>query len=217
MRISDILYEMPMIHSDLDSHELSTKDGNLMYFRRYEKGAELVSDLGGGVGVYHSDRGNPTYLVLDHERQRVLYYMQYVPSNNRQLGKYVYQKFLWIDKGSRGTVGYLPTHYFYQLVDEFGMVVTDSEQTSDGRRFWEKRIADAFGRGLRVYYHDFKTSELVKLHTVSDVSEYDHKYAIYSDNESALDRVFVITSRELTDVGAANPVKKPSTFSGLRV
>lgn len=218
MLITELLYEMPMHHNDLSSHELNTPDGNHTYYRKYIKGAKLVNELSPAIGIYHSNRRYPTYLVLDKSTERVLYFMQYSVANDQMLGKYVYQKFLWIDPTKRHIVGKLPTHYFYELINEYQTIATDSEQTLDGRRFWVHRIGEAFSRGLNVYYYDLATGMLLQLSGPADVAAFDNKYQIYSTSESSLDRVFVITSTtlEVTDPNVDNtPVAKPSMFAGL--
>ncbi|REF26211.1 hypothetical protein BDD26_0818 [Xenorhabdus cabanillasii] len=54
----------------------------------------------------------------------------------------------------KGAVNDLPRTFFFNLLEQHNIVVTDEEQTGDGRRFWETMLSWAFGTGFHVYASD---------------------------------------------------------------
>ena len=59
--------------------------------------------------------------------------------------------------------------FFKMLVPKYGTVMSDSQQTKDGRRFWQSRMGDALHKGLYVYTFDQMTRELKRLHASDDI------------------------------------------------
>lgn len=200
MRLEELtqgLFESPLAIEPLDDHVINTTFGNHKYYNMYIRKDNDIVPLTNEINIYSDMYKRKGHIfAADPKVEQIYYLLNYETSTNPILGKYVAQTWLWIDKNI-GVVKSLPTKYFFELVDEYGTIVTDSEQTPDGKKFWIKRIKDAFTKNLNVYYFNFITSELVKLNSPNDVSTYDAKYQIYSQHETSLDKVFVITRNNL--------------------
>lgn len=129
MLITELLYEMPMHHNDLSSHELNTPDGNHTYYRKYIKGAKLVNELSPAIGIYHSNRRYPTYLVLDKSTERVICYLHFSIFvrffADCNIAKHFYQgvvAFVFItrpihDFTIQSCLGHIHIHHSHQLME----------------------------------------------------------------------------------------------------
>ena len=61
--------------------------------------------------------------------------------------------------------------FFKMLLPKYGVVMSDSQQTNDGRKFWQSRMLDALHKGLSLYSFDQNTRELKRMHSVDDVND----------------------------------------------
>ena len=193
-----LLFEYPMYHEDLNDHPLNNPDGNKEYFDKFIKMVHPIEELSDGVILYHFENSKGgTYLAANPKTKSVYYLMQYNRSFHNLIGKFVYQKFLWIDKSKRSIIGHLPSYYFYDLIDDYFTIATDAEQTKNGEQFWKRRIKEAFSKNLNVYYFNDDLDHLEQLESSNDVEIFNNKYQIYSNHESSLHKAFVISSKQL--------------------
>lgn len=79
---------------------------------------------------------------------------------------------------------------------KFGTILTDSEQTWDGKRFWKHRIAEAFDNNLNVYFYDFSNHTIIKLNDNQDFRQAELIYDIWGSNKHKMKRI-VISNKEL--------------------
>lgn len=70
------------------------------------------------------------------------------------------QFWVWSDK-SRDTSG-IAKWIFNQLLNVYHVIMTDSQHTQDGEKFWLNRIVDAFNTGLNVYFVKLNKPNIVK-------------------------------------------------------
>lgn len=61
--------------------------------------------------------------------------------------------------------------FFRMLLPKYGVVMSDSQQTNDGRKFWQSRMLDALHKGLFVYTFDQNTRDLNRLHNTDDIDD----------------------------------------------
>jgi hypothetical protein len=201
MKLSELfenLFESPMYHEDLDDHALNTPDGNKEYFRKFIRMVDPIEELSDGIILYSFENSKGgLYFAANPKSETIYYFMQYNRSFHKLIGNFVYQKFLWLNKSKRNIVGYLPTYYFYDLIDDYSTIATDAEQTKDGEKFWKKRIKEAFSKNLNVYYFDDYSNHIEQLDNPNDIDIFNNKYQIYSNHESSLHKAFVISTKEL--------------------
>lgn len=63
-----------------------------------------------------------------------------------------------------------PTYIFFKmLLPKYGIMMSDSQQTNDGRKFWQSRMLDAMHKGLYVYTFDQMTRALRRLQSSYDL------------------------------------------------
>ena len=92
-------------------------------------------------------------VVLDESNRRLLYLVQFGFSLVFSK-KGVTQTKVWRDKSSPLTKGLAERIFFHYLFPMADCIVTDKQQTSYGRAFWELRIYEAFAKSLPVYLLD---------------------------------------------------------------
>ncbi len=90
----------------------------------------------------------------------------------------------------------LPRTFFANLLKEHSIVVTDEEQTSDGKRFWETMIVWAFQSGFHVYISDGTLIDrpLTEINNMDDFYQQWEKFCWGSDRDVHTHRLVVISN-----------------------
>lgn len=92
---------------------------------------------------------------------------------------------------------------FAYLLQTHHIMVTDKDQTPDGRRFWERRILEAVSMSNRhVYYIDLNELDHEQVPIISEIADseafYEHYEPIaWGDSDAHGDRVFVLSCQNL--------------------
>jgi hypothetical protein len=102
-------------------------------------------------------------MCLDTQLEQITYDMTFEKRNHHKLGEYVWQSGVWVKEGYSYLDGLARKIFFDFLLKDNQVILTDSVQSWDGKRFWMNCIGRAFDKGLNVYYFDFKTEELIKI------------------------------------------------------
>jgi hypothetical protein len=61
---------------------------------------------------------------------------------------------VWADETIGGSLNIAKEVFFNYLLPEFHLISTDRQQTTDGKRFWGKRVNEALEKNLWVYFID---------------------------------------------------------------
>lgn len=99
----------------------------------------------------------------------------------------------------QSAVADLPRHFFRWLLDTYHIVVTDEEQTGDGRRFWEVMISWALAAGFYVYASDGGEPErpLFAVQDMESFFEYWSDFCWGNDPDIHTHRLIVISKKEI--------------------
>jgi hypothetical protein len=196
-----ILVESPYSIPDLDWHDLNDPNKNKAGYaifcgKKYQYKHKLMQ-LTENAAVYNQ---GTEYFCLDYESKRITYYMKNQVANKNFLGgNFAWQSMVWADpsKTSKYLSG-IPKKIFWEhLFKKYGTVVTDSEQTWHGRRFWEIRIAEALDNNINVYFCNFATKFIKKLEKFDDLNEYQLEYNIWGTQKGSDLKRMVITNKDL--------------------
>ncbi|NHB91360.1 hypothetical protein [Photorhabdus cinerea] len=99
-----------------------------------------------------------------------------------------------------GAVRSLPQEFFRFFLENYSIIVSDSDRTSDGRRFWERMIAWAVNvDGYYVYVSDGTREERL-LNLISSWDDFYITWADYCwgyDKDCHYHRLFVISKERL--------------------
>jgi hypothetical protein len=164
--------EHPQIIGEYAPEELHDLEQNHALYLQLSKNPnkQLLLQLSETCHVYVTKR---TVFCLDDELAMVVYEMEFRIGHNPVIGDYVWQTSVW--RCSFATITQLPTDIFFNyLVSNDHVVLTDSKQSWDGKRFWMDRITNAFDRDLNVYFFDFSNNKLQKMHSKQEWLRFHH-------------------------------------------
>lgn len=139
------------------------------------------------------------FFCLDSSIKKITYYMKYSVDTKPKIGQFVYQSLVWTDTLVHDVylVGVASKIVFEYLMPKFHTIVTDSQQTWKGKRFWQILIGIAFRKGFNIYYHNFRTRELVKLDDPDELYQFQKDYDIWGETDKHMLKRMVITDKVL--------------------
>lgn len=196
MKLDAILTEMPRDIPPIDWHYLNNDERNNAQYIEFSKDPykKVVDRLTDSAIVYK--RGSQ-YFCLDIEHKRITYYMKYEVGNNGKIGQYVWQSLVWINPSAVYIEHYPQKVFFQYLLPKFHSILTDSEQTFDGKRFWTYRIRDALKMNLNVYFYDFDKHNIIPIHNMNEFIKIQNLYDIWGNtNRHELKRI-LISSKQI--------------------
>jgi hypothetical protein len=120
------------------------------------------------------------FVVIDHQVQdapRVVYLMKYDIVFHKYVGrKCAQQLVVWRDATCVAVEGVARKIFVDHLMQNYGAVITDSRQTPDGQRFWNKRIAESMSAGYHVYYVNLMPDRVViELKTIAEFRAFQQR------------------------------------------
>lgn len=144
------LFEMPQSVFPTEFNLMDDVKNAAFTHKFFNEKKPLAIQQLGDYTLYESSRA---YALIENDTQRAAYAMQFTVSSNAYLRTTCAQQVMvWRDTQVYETEGLAPHIFFSHLLPKYHTIVTDSMQTEDGQRFWDKRILEALIRGLNVYY-----------------------------------------------------------------
>ncbi|WP_275556625.1 hypothetical protein [Mixta sp. Marseille-Q2659] len=148
-------------------------------------------------------KGDQYRLVTDNEYSETVYavklaFLEHIVPTK----KICTQIMVWktVQPQHDAAVSGLPQEFFRHFLSRYSIVVSDSEQTSDGRRFWERMIAWAIqADGYHVYVSD-GTEEDRPLTFMTSWDDFYGTWASFcwgKDRDCHSHRLFVISTESL--------------------
>lgn len=199
LSLESYLMEMPRMISNITNNLLDEPVGNNEEYRALNNQlskAIHLEQLNKDIALYLiKTQSKTTIVALDKSKERVEYLMEYEEDQNVKFGRYVYQSFVWVNKEC-AICRRLPRDCFFKyVVDQEDVVLTDSLQTWDGKKFWINRLKEAFEKNLFVYYVNDMANTIIKLDNFEQVDEFDQKYQIW--HQTGLHKLMAISKKEL--------------------
>lgn len=151
------------------------------------------------IKMHHGDY-DLIYAVLDHASKSVVYISKCVFAKDTNLGKYVYQSFVWINKSYKSILKDLPSDVIYQiLLPKYKVVSTDQLHTPKGMIYWahliKKAKSDEPGQ-YNVYYYNKKSGELKLVLSTTHLSQLQKEYKIWDHHVSGMSKIVIITTKK---------------------
>lgn len=138
--------------------------------------------------------------LLCHEKGRVLYYIKGVVLDDVFLGgKPVTQVLLWRTNNTdyiSVTSGLADMVFRELLLEQYNIVVSDSNQTLQGRGFWERQLDYAISYNDNVYRYDRISCELTPITDRNSIST--NKADLWGDSEE-YEHILAVISKEKLD------------------
>lgn len=145
------------------------------------------------------------YALIRNEDNYVAYYMQFRFDLINQIKRQcVRQITVWRSVLVSEQSGLAKRIFLNHLLKSYQTVITDAEQTPDGRRFWADRIRDCLSDGIIVYYLNIiAPREITQIHTMADYADIVSGRPAYGDETKFQHRRFVITSQPFKNLDTA--------------
>jgi hypothetical protein len=169
-RIKHKITSAPEMIEPIDVSSYTTLKQNKAKYRSFEKDQKkLIHTLDRGVVLYQIPKKD-AFIVLDHNSQNVLYDMRY--ELHAFFGhEFAVQRFIWasprLEKPELKIKNQSVTTYvFFNLLLKIAggiAIATDAFHTPDGKRFWLRRVTQAFSAKKHVYLVDMDKDQIIKI------------------------------------------------------
>jgi len=207
---------MPEEISDADfSRKLNITERNLVHTHDYLNKGVIDFHLPGyqvqhGYRLTKSKFDDHYRLITNDENPETAYAVRLVHMDSIIHGrKNCTQVMIWrsLRPEHRSSVQGIAALFFNYFLNTHSIIVSDSEQTQQGRRFWEYRIIEALSTpDLYVYVSDGTdgdkdgTRPLYPIHTDEEFFEYWSGFCWGTDKDVHSNRLFVISKDNLETV-----------------
>jgi hypothetical protein len=112
-------------------------------------------------------------VLLNHNDQRIEYYMQYEYGSFRSI-KTITQIAIWAHQAfalpNIKGVSAIKWVFFNYLLPKAEAIAADSLQTEDGKKFWLRRLRDAWDKGLHTYLVLRDKNTVVEIKTTKELN-----------------------------------------------
>lgn len=134
----------------------------------------------------------------DINHPRIAYAVDIKISHERIGQKSCTQILVWASSDNEDLLIGFPRKIFNHLLETYTIMITDQEQTPDGKRFWERRIAQAFKDGRLVYFFD-KTNSHSNLERIKNNDDFLENYETkgWGNDELYKNSLFIISASEI--------------------
>lgn len=163
----EYLNESPKINYDLDaSNTKSWTDDAQNYWDVNKKSAKLVDKK---FELYQLGSDANGYYMSVHN-DKVAYFAHYKSVNIKFMDKsYGRQVFIRRSEHTSLSFGAPKIVFFNYLLPKFKSMVSDTEQSYDGKKFWEGAVAEAIREsGFSVQVLDTKNGKFVDIKTIDE-------------------------------------------------
>jgi hypothetical protein len=151
----------------------------------------------GDYTLYEAPRA---YALIDNDTKQVVYAVRFTLQNNTFIGHQCAQQVMvWRNTKVFETEGLAKEIFFNSLLQHYKVMITDSMQTEDGQRFWDKRILEALRMGLNVYYISLiPPREITKINNDREYQALASSKEIWGNDNKHQARRLVISSVPLS-------------------
>lgn len=115
-----------------------------------KKKKETLEETDDTVLFRTGDNINGYFALYNKHDDLIEYLIKYKTSTRKAIGTAVTQVALWRLRGSPFVQGLTKRVFFDVLLARWPAIMSDREQTDDGKEFWENRMAEGTARGLNV-------------------------------------------------------------------
>lgn len=100
------------------------------------------------------------YVMLNHIRQTIDYYVKVEEGSYKILGKWQCQVEVWRDDESPMSL-IVPYMFEKYILPKYQTVISDSVQTDKGRKLWIRLVYKMMNQGNNVYVYDRNNNDLI--------------------------------------------------------
>ncbi|NOS87376.1 MAG: hypothetical protein HOP34_02335 [Methylococcaceae bacterium] len=114
------------------------------------------------------------------------------------------QVLVWASPSNEDLLIGFPRKIFNHLLKRYAIMITDQEQTPDGKRFWERRIVQAFNDGLLVYFYDTMNHLLMTIKNSDDFFE-NYEPESWGNDKVHKNILFIISATPISQLQKSLP------------
>lgn len=143
--------------------DLDNDDHNIKFAKELlKRKVELIKD-DSRYEVIRSgdDRNGNIALITKSDPPKINYRVKYTTKHIKGIGNAVTQVLLWRNPRGIGTIGITSEIFFGYLLNKYPVVMSDKQQTEDGRRFWETRLQEAIIKGYKIGLFNENTKGII--------------------------------------------------------
>lgn len=169
--------------------------------RRDELLASYPTELGEYAGLKLYRRKGQIFAIDPTQDNELVYWVKTDVRKINMIGTTaICQRALWRNTNNSRSNG-LPEHIFFSIwLKEQNAIVTDGQQTTGGKNFWFRRVKDAFGLGLNVYYvRELAPKTVKKIHDINEFQKLANGDTIWGTKPEYQQRLVVITPKTLEE------------------
>lgn len=196
MRLYELLNEAPFMLDDSD-FEMELEPINRSTTSDLMKNSEIIYE-DDNFYLFNKEMFPGDYqmgLVSKTKPPKTTYFVQYERKHIPKIGFGVTQTMVW--RNSAAIPEIAKKVFFDYLVNKYDTVFTDDEQTPAGKKFWVKRMQEAFDKGLTVGMTDDKGS-FILYDGSNDIENWIEKTQAYGDEDDTFYNYrFFITNKNL--------------------
>lgn len=149
MRAMEILVEMPQLVDATDFNMMDSLTNRQLTDRLLKSSREIIRE-DDRMMLFRTGKKDGSYALLNKLTGKIDYWVRYQEMTKRLIGQSVTQVILWRDRTSPLTDGITREIFNGHLLRNWPTIMSDAQQTKDGRDFWIARMATAHGQGYRV-------------------------------------------------------------------
>ncbi len=187
---------MPKIINSLNSAEvdgmtsfINNNRGNSVKICEHHE-LDVFCVAGSGFEIFYACwREKPEIVLYASKVRKIEQHVELVPQGfaGRQV---------LIKKFSNSGIRKISSFIFWEVIfQKYGVVISDSEQTFDGRGFWEHRLGEAFERGHVVRLLNTESRQVKVLNNVSELQKLMLNNEIW-DSRNWFTRIILSVSKE---------------------
>lgn len=169
-KVMETLVEHPQLNYAVNTDELDFLHSNKKMYRRvanHDKHKVLLDNYKHNpeYPIYYSNQYNRNKIYcLNHELKTIEYYMEYeIQSCDFITQDWITQIMVWRN-GTEYFAGMTSEVIFEILLQNNHIIMSDTEQSPQGKSLWRRLIRNAFARNFNIYFVDFheETTTLIK-------------------------------------------------------
>lgn len=175
-----------------------TKLSNITYKFLHNNEKKLMRSINKDIKLY---KLRNQFILIDEKQPTLLYIARYKTDYSNLIGtKYALQFMIWKGSYSPSQTKNISKNIFFNYILPLeGSILTDSQHTDLGKRFWLNRIGDAFSLKLNVYYVDFNRHILRKINNDNELNSLIAKDQIWGHDIEFGGQRMLITKKVLTE------------------
>lgn len=127
------------------------------------------------ANVYTTGTDGAGYYFLERNSS-VIYFVHYkmIKGGGLRFGR---QILVWRDSADIAASGFAKHIFWERLLPRFKALISDTQQTPNGKAFWGYMIDEAFSRGTPVYFYDRSSNpnRLIQIEDLTKLRQHDQE------------------------------------------